>query len=342
MLETFNVGVTPSGLAISGKYAYVANSNNFGTQTANGPADSVTVLNLHRGVPKTTIYDPSFSEPYRIAISDNGNVYVTNSGSPKTSSDSGTISVIDPKTNKVFKTISGFDGPSGIVISGDVAYVTNYGAPGGVQSGNGTTVSVVDLINDVITMTITVGLAPVAVALSPCGGFLYVINYTTGEPDSGEFVVVDRQTNKVIKTLKGLFGPFALVIADDKAYVSNFGSNDFSPYGTTVSVIDLKCFGIIKTIEVGIQPSGLAISLCRKYLYVSNYNALYAHSGFKDLTYGEGTINIIRLEDYKVISPTIPIGQTPSLLVLSDDGKKLYATHYSLNIVNTVKINFAD
>ena len=77
--ETFNVGVNPANLAIhpNGKWAYVCNSNNFGIMGS----DSVSVLNLHTGLPHLTIVDNSFHEPYRIAIDDHGHkAYVCNSG----------------------------------------------------------------------------------------------------------------------------------------------------------------------------------------------------------------------------------------------------------------------
>jgi len=333
--EIYNVGVNPSNLAITPneKYGYVTNSNNYSI----AGSDSVTVLNLKKGIKELTIHDESFVEPYRIAIDYLGNyAYVCNSGSPATVNSEGTVSIIDIETNKVIGIISGFDGPGSIVLSKNRGYVSNYGASGGVQSGNGRTVSVVDLKNKKIIKNINVDLAPAAMALCPCNNYLYVINYVDGKPKSGALNVINIDTNKVIKRMTGLFGPFGIALTKDGsyAYITNFGSNDFSPYGSTVSVVDLKNYKIIKNIEVGIQPSGIAID--DNFVYVSNYNTLYAKANFQNLTPGEGTISIINLKNNKVIAPTISIGQSPSTLTLAHDNKKLYVCKYVQNTVAAI------
>ena len=297
--HVFNVGVNPANIAITpdDKYGYVANSNNYSISGS----DSVTVLNLKKGIPKLTIHDESFVEPYRIAIDSSGKyAYVCNSGSPASNTRQGIISIIDIKTNTVIGTITGFDGPGAIVICKNTAYITNYGAPGGVTSGNGKTVSVVNLTQRKIIDTIEVDLAPAALALSPCCKFLYVVAYVDGRPDSGKLNIISTKTNTVINTVNGFFGPFGIGITKNGnyAYVTNFGSNDFGPYGTTVSIVDLRKYSIIKNIQVGIQPSGIAVS--KNYAYVSNYNTLYAKANFQNLTPGEGTVNIICLKCNKM------------------------------------------
>ena len=234
--------------------------------------------------------------------------------------------------------ITGFDGPGAIALSKDHAYVTNYGAPGGVQSGNGNTVSVVDLKTRKIIDTITVDLAPSALVLCPCFCFLYVINYVDGNPGTGTLNIINTKTNKIVKTIRGFSGPFGIALTKDAeyAYVTNFGSNNFAPYGTSVSVVSLKTDRIIKNIEVGIQPAGIAIS--DKFAYVSNYNALYARANFQNLTYGEGTVSIICLETMKVILPTISVGQTPATITLSPDENKLYVCKYVQNTVASIAL----
>lgn len=345
----FNVGVTPSSVSISpnGKFAYVTNANNY--EIANG--DSVTVLDLKTNLPITTITDLSFNEPYRSAISPDGTkVYVANSGSPSQTQGptDGTVTIIDTKTNSVTGVITGFDGPSGIVLNkkGTIAYVNNYGAPGGVKSGNGTTISVVDLKTNKIINTITVGLAPAALALSDDNEYLYVINYVDGMPGTGSLTIVKTSDNTVLNTITGLSGPFGIVLSKSKhhwnsnryAYVTNFGSNDFAPYGTTVSVIDLKKGKIIDNIATGIQPSGIARSPCGKYIYVSNYNALYAKANFQNLTYGQSTISIISTKDNKLVTPTVSIGETASYLTTSPNGT-IYATNYVMNVVRAITLS---
>lgn len=335
--DVYNVGVSPSSLAIDEheKYAYVCNSNNYGLPNS----DNVTVLNLKDHIVKKTIYHSSFNEPYRIAINHCGTkAYVTNSGSPSVINTLGTVSIIDLKTNTVEGTITGFDGPTGILLTKKKMYVTNYGAQGGLGSGNGKTISVVDLETNNIIHTITTDLAPAALSISPCRKYIYCLNYTTGLPGTGTINVISRKTNNIIHTITGLFGPFGFVVNKNNiAYVTNFGSNNFSPYGTTVSVVDMNKKIITKEIEIGIQPAGICLSKCENYVYVSTYNALYASPNtYENLTYGESCISFIDTKCNKIISPTIKVGQTASTLVSSEN--KIYLTNYSLNIVQTIEL----
>ena len=335
--QTFNVGVNPAGMAITpdDKYAYVANSNNYSIPGS----DTVTVLDLKKGLVKTTIHHPSFDGPYRIAIDDCGKfAYVCNSESPRIQGLPGTLSIIDIKQNQVVGTISGFDGPGGIVISKNIGYVVNYGADGGLVSGNGKTVSVVDLKQRRIINTINVDLAPAALALSPCHKFLYVVCYVDGKPGTGKLNVISTKSHRIITTVSGLFGPFGIDVTKDGmfAYVTNFGSNDFAPYGTNVSVVDLHDYRIVKNIEVGIQPSGIVVG--DHFAYVSCFNELYAKSNFQQLTAGESTVNVISLKCKKVVAPAIPIGQTGSTLSLTHNGKKLYVCKYVQNTVARLSV----
>lgn len=335
VVATMNTGVTPAGIAItpSGHKAYVANNNNYGIDGE----DSVTILNLKNNTVKSIIYDESFNQPYTITINPSGTrAYVTNSNST-------TITVISTQTNQVIDVIDGFDGPSGMAITPDglFGYVNNYGGPEGVHSGNGTTVRVVDLTNNIIIgCPITVGQAPAAIAISPDGKFVYTVNYVDGNPATGTMSVIRTNNNTVTATINGFSGPFDIAITPNGkyAFVTNFGSNNFAPFGTTVSIVSLCGLNIIKTIEVGIQPAGVAISPDGHHAYITNYNTLYAGEDFTDLTAGRGTVNIIDVKGKKLVPPTIAVDQSPANIAISPDGKYAYVTNYTSNTVNVIKL----
>lgn len=337
VVATIIGGVNPTGMAITrdSSTAYMANLNNYGV----AGQYSVSVLNLKNNSVETIIHDPSFSEPYNIALNaEETKAYVTNSNST-------TVSVIDTKTNKVTKVIKGFDGPDGIVINHEtnLAYITNYGGPNGVKSDNGRTVSVVDLNTNKIVKTITVGYGPVSLAISPDNKFIYVINYEFGKLDNGSMSIIRTDTNKVIHTVRGLFGPFAIALTPDGnfAYITNFGSNDFTPIGSTVSVIDLKKRKpkITATIDLGLQPSGIDITPNGLFAYVSNYNTLYRHADtFVDLTPGGGTVQIIDIATNQVLLPTIAVGNSPGRVYISPDGKFAYTTNFSGNTLSVIAL----
>jgi YVTN family beta-propeller protein len=347
VVATMNVGVTPAGLAITpdGKKAYVANNNNYGI------VSNVTVLDLTTNMPLKTINDPSFNGPYTVTINSKGTrTYVTNSGGT-------TITIINTVTDTVIGTIGGFDGPSGMVIKGDTAYVNNYGSGNPLQSGFGTTVRVVDLIGGTIVgPPILVGQAPAAItmapAIAPDQSFVYTANYIDGNTNTATLSKISTATNSVVATIgpfspNGFSGPFAIAITPDgaKAYVTNFGSNNFTPFGTTVSVVDLQTNTIVNTINLGIQPSGLAISKDGTRVYVSNYNTLYSNGPsvpppltFTGLTAGEGTVNIIDGATGKVLQPTIVVGQSPSAIAISPNGGVAYVSNYTSNTVTAITL----
>ena len=338
VVATMNVGVTPAGLAVTpdNRFAYVANNNNYGI----AGEDSVTVLNLTNNTLEQTINDASFNEPYTVTINRAGTkAYVTNSNGS-------TITIINIATNTVSGVITGFDGPSGMVITpdGTTAYVNNYGAPGGAGSGLGKTVSIVNLNTNTIVATITLPganpVAPASLAITPDGAFVYVINYTTGNPGAGTINVIQTSNNTVVDTIPGFSGPFAIAITPDGnfAYVTNFGSNNFAPFGTTASVVDLKSNSIVATIDLGIQPSGLAITPDGRFAYASNYNTLYAGPSFTDLTAGQGTVNIIDIATNTVIPPTIAVDQSPANIAISPDGQFAYVSNYTSNTVNAIAL----
>lgn len=336
IVATIDVGDAPAGIAITpdNRFAYVANNNNDGIPGG----DTVSVLDLRHNTVIQTISDASFNEPYTVTINAAGTkAYVTNSNST-------TITIIDIATNTVIGVITGFDGPSGMVITpdGNSAYVNNYGGPGGVGSGNGTTVRVVDLnSNIIIGAPITVGLAPASLAITPNGKFVYVINYVDGNPGTGTISVIQTTTNTVVDTITGFSGPFSIVITSNGAYayVTNFGSNNFSPVGNTVTVVNINSNEIVSTITVGTQPSGIALTPNGRFSYVTNYNTLYLGPDFTDLTPGTGTVNIIDTSSNTVLCRVIIVGSSPANIAITSNGNCAYVTNYSSNSVSVINIS---
>ncbi len=336
VVATIPVGNTPAGIAVTPNnlFAYVANNNN----SALPGGDTVSVLNLTYNTLAQTIGDSSFNEPYTVTINPAGTkAYVTNSNST-------TVTIIDLTTNTVTGTIGGFDGPSGLVITpdGTHAYVNNYGGPEGVGSGNGTTVRVVDLnTNAIIGSALTVGLAPAAMAITPDGAYVYVVSYVDGNLGTGTISIIKTSDNSVqLNAITGFSGPFAIAITPNGkyAYVTNFGSNNFSPVGTTVSVVDLSSNTIAATITLGIQPSGIAITPDGSFAYVSNYSTIYNGAGFTDLTSSQGAVNIIDIQTNTVISPIIGVGFSPDTIAISPNGQFAYVSNYASNTVSIIAL----
>lgn len=332
---TFPVGVTPAGLAITadGRHVFVTNNNNYGIPGS----DSVTVLDTCTGLPRATIAG-AFEGAYTVTFgpgpagpagpTPQGRAYVTNS-------DSNTIIVIDTTLLIVVATLTGFNGPSGMVIIGTRGYVINYGWAGGSGSGTGQTVSVVDLISQTIFATITVGQAPAALVASRCGQWVYVVNYVDGNPGTGTLSIISTATLAVVATIPGFSGPYALALTpcERYLYITNFGSNSFSPYSSLVSIVDLATQLVVTTLQLGIQPAGIAMSPDGCYAYVTNYNTLYSDLEDTNAIPGTGTVSIIDVRQRKVVAPTLVVGRSPGAAVLSPDGTTLYVSCYADNTV---------
>lgn len=334
VVATIPVGVNPGGMAITrdNQKAYVVNVNSYEIFYEH----TVSFLNLKKNLVETTIRDSSFNEPYTVTLNAKETyAYVTNSNSS-------TVSIIDTRINEVIHVIPGFDGPSGMVIdhARNIGYVNNYGGPDGVKSGNGKTISIVNLETNTIIGTIEVDLAPAALAIAPDGRFVYVINYVDGNPCTGTMNIIETENNQVIGTVRGFFGPFGIALTPNGklAYITNFGSNNFDPIGTTVSVVDLVNREIIATVDVGLQPSGVGITPDGRFAYISNYNTLYRHKDFTELSAGEGTVSIIDIATNKVLPPTITVGSSPARVKISPNGKFAYISNFTANTIDVIAL----
>jgi YVTN family beta-propeller protein len=130
------VAVTPSG---GRGLAYVTNMGSNTVAVIDTTANSViTMIGAYLSPRGWWVQIPGiFSNPTGVAIAPNGKrAYVTNQGSDF-------VSVINTTTNKVDKTIKGFDHPAGVAVApdGKHVFVSNVGV---FESNPGNTVSVID------------------------------------------------------------------------------------------------------------------------------------------------------------------------------------------------------
>jgi YVTN family beta-propeller protein len=153
--------------------------------------------------------------------------------------------------------------------------------------------------------------------------------------------VISTATNTVVAAIAGFSGPFGIAInpAGTRAYVTNFGSNNFDPYGTTLSVVNLQTRTILKNVEVGVQPSGVAVSPDGRYVYVSNYNTLYQVGSptFSGLTAGQGTVNVLDATTDTLLPVTIPVGQSPSNISVLPSGEAVYVSNFTSGTVSVLR-----
>ena len=254
------------------------------------------------------------SLPFDIVRSSTGDsAYVTNFFDQ-------TISVIDTASLSVTATVgvkpfNGDDGHPALAIATDDSklYVANVRPfP---QLG---VVSVIDTASNTLVNEVDVGINPRALAVTPSGQKLYVLNQ-----GANSVSVVSTATETVTATIPVALSPFTLVIAPDGGEV--FFSNVSNSLDSQVSVIDTASDSVVADVTtggvLGEAPVALAINGAGTTLYAVNR--------------GAGTIAAIDVASRSVVA-TIPVGFLPGGVAISPDDTLLYATNSGDSTVTVI------
>lgn len=284
VIETIDVGGSPTGVAMDAKRGYV--------YVTNFADDTVSILSVpfHSEITRVPVGDG----PFGVVVSSDGEyVYVTNSLDD-------TVSVI--KENSVLETIAVGDNPLGIVVTPDGQYV--YVANNGDNTvtvisteddeGNEAFTTIEEPI-DVEDLDLMEG--PYGVAIAPYGSNVYVTNNI-----SNTVSVISIYSSAVTDTINveddGLGeGPLGVVVSPDGSYVyvANSSSN-------TVSVISTSDNTVETTVDVGAGPWGVDVRNSGDFVYVTNSL--------------DNTVSVISTEfdenDELSVTDTVIVGTTPA------------------------------
>ena len=139
------------------------------------------------------------------------------------------------------------------------------------------------------------------VAVSPDGRFVAAVN-----PDSDSITLINADTLEVLAEIPVGNDPRSISITPDskQAVVTNHGS-------ALISVVDFDTYEEIAQYPVGYMPYGVVTD--GVHAFVSDY--------------GNGTISIINLETGTLVR-RIPVEAFPSGLALSENGERLFVTHF--------------
>ncbi len=181
-----------------------------------------------------------------------------------------------------------------------------------VANRTGNSVTVLDLVYLRADRTLSVGMAPVALAVNPRRDEVYVVNAQPASA-SGSISVLDTSRNTIAATIPVHRDPSSITVdaAGRRAYVVNTGSN-------TVSVLDVDLRREIAAYVTGDRPSAAQLSPDGRTLLVANR--------------GSGTVTIFSAQDSGSSAPPLVVRATfsgcsgaTSPVILPDSSKAFVA-----------------
>jgi gliding motility-associated-like protein len=189
------------------------------------------------------------------------------------------------------------------------AYIPNFGS----VATPGSTVSIINTFTNTVVGSVSVGINPFGVAVSPDGSRVYITNYS---PLSSSVSVINTATNTVIATIPVGIQPMGVCVSPDgtRVYVAN-------QLGNSVSVINTVTNTVIATVPVSLQPQGICISPDGSKVYVANVNS--------------NNVSIINTANNTVIGVVI-VGTQPITVALNPDGSRLYVPNFGTNNVSVI------
>ena len=124
---------------------------------------------------------------------------------------------------------------------------------------------------------------------------------------TGKVYKIDTQTGAVVGNINVGTAPEALHVIGEKLYVSNAGNYSQNYLGSSVAVVDLASFTLIKTIPVSANPQ-----------YLASYNGILHVSCTGNWTDIGGAVCVIDPVNDELIQ-TIALGGTPGRIWISND-----------------------
>ncbi len=196
-------------------------------------------------------------------------------------------------------------GPYGIAANG------NYAVVAGSQSGY---IDIINLSNDTVSSHY-IGLNPSMVTISADGSTAYVTNYGNNE------VYSFNLNNSVFTTSTVMVGnkPIGIAIANNRVFVTNYQDDTFSFFQAGSSSVTN-----VNTWNGG--PISIAADSSATNVYVANSTSnavnVFQYNYLASNTYG--------------VKATVTVGATPSAVLLSPHGRKLYVANAGDNTVSVI------
>ena len=144
------------------------------------------------------------------------------------------------------------------------------------------------------------------------------------KPPDTERIAGIRPTNIILSPVKNANRAFIAAQTSDEEAVrdpGNFGDPTILNVINTLTVVDTNTLQVVETYAVGTGPLGLAITPDGKKVYVANSGEIFEPNQRKP----SNSVSIVNTTTKEV--KTIEIGNFPTYLIITPDGKKVYVTH---------------
>ena len=144
------------------------------------------------------------------------------------------------------------------------------------------------------------------------------------KPPDSERIVGISPTNIILSPVENDNRAFVAAQTSDEEAVRdprNFGDPAIVNVINTLTVVDTNTLQVLETYAVGASPLGMAITPDGQKVYVANSGEIFDPLEQKP----SDTVSIVDTVTKEV--KTVEIGNFPTFLVMTPDGKKVYVTH---------------
>lgn len=258
-------------------------------------SNTIEVVNKYSFKSITTILPDQTAYEPRDIIEEDGYIYV--------SMYTGYVCRIDPKTNKIDKTVQVGPNPEEMVVENGFLYVVNSdGLNYGNNYENGKTVSKIDLKSFTEAKKIDVGLNPTAIQEADDKIFVLCMGNYGDVPAS--IYVIDENDNVTDTGIPASF----FAAEDDVLYVVD------SPWGGSTSYKSYKASDLSVVSESFIKtpvdaPAGIAVDEGR--IFVSSYNLVNGYASYST----DGYVNEYKMDGTLVKKYDVGVGPVHMLVV---------------------------
>jgi YVTN family beta-propeller protein len=278
---------------------------------ANRDSDTVSEFSL---LATPTVLNISLypgSRPVNLASTEQGSMYVANSGANTVCPNTGSVSVINTSTVVATATICVGVNPRPIVQLPNAGkiYVANEGD---------NTISVINPVSQSVTATITQagGLHqnPVALAASSDGVFVFVVCQGNGT-GPGSLEILNTGTDAIGASIPLGVGSTSEFLDThlNRLYVTNTGSN-------TVTVFD------VSNVTLGVNPAIPTLATVNVGSAPVSVTALANGLTFYVANSGSNNVSAISATGFSLVA-TIPVGQNPQFIASDPTSSKVYTAN---------------